>query len=158
MEKLKVLCIDDQREVLAALRKDLEPLCAVCTIVECESAAEAEELLAEMEERGDQLALIICDHIMPGKNGIDLLAELVRAGRFPETKKLLLTGLATHEDTIYAINEAHIDRYVEKPWDAGQLQQSVRILLTTYLVRSGLDYQPYVELVEQLVVNKEQGG
>ncbi|MGQ9560527.1 MAG: response regulator [Candidatus Oleimicrobiaceae bacterium] len=158
MEKLKVLCIDDQREVLAALRKDLEPLSAVCTIVECESAAEAEELLAEMEERGDQLALIICDHIMPGKNGIDLLAELVKAGRFPDTKKLLLTGLATHEDTIYAINEAHIDRYVEKPWDARQLQQSVRILLTTYLVRSGLDYQPYVELLEQLVVNKERGG
>jgi|YNPNPStandDraft_1061719.scaffolds.fasta_scaffold40642_1 two-component system chemotaxis response regulator CheY len=158
MEKLKVLCIDDQREVLAALRKDLEPLSAVCTFVECESAAEAEEVLADMERRGDHLALIICDHIMPGKNGIDLLAELVQAGRFPNTKKLLLTGLATHEDTIYAINEAHIDRYVEKPWDATQLQQSVKILLTTYLVRSGLEYQPYVDLLEQSVLHKERRG
>ncbi|MDZ7270829.1 MAG: response regulator [candidate division KSB1 bacterium] len=157
MEKLKVLCIDDQREVLAALRKDLEPLSAVCAFVECESAAEAEEVLAEMERTGDHLALIICDHIMPGKNGIDLLAELTQAGRFSETKKLLLTGLATHEDTIYAINEAHIDRYVEKPWDPAQLQQAVRILLSTYLVRSGLDYGPYIELLGQADRSQRQG-
>lgn len=156
MEKLKVLCVDDQREVLAALRKDLEPLSAVCAFVECESAAEAEEVLAEMERAGDHLALIICDHIMPGKNGIDLLAELTQAGRFPNTKKLLLTGLATHEDTIYAINEAHIDRYVEKPWDAAQLQQAVRILLSTYLVRSGLDYEQYLELLGETTPGRTQ--
>ena len=149
METLHIVCIDDQREVLAALRKDLTLLQNVCSIITCESAEEAEDVLDELDTSGKNLALLICDHVMPGKNGIEFLAEFDKDLRFPNTMKLLLTGLATHKDTIYAINEAHIDRYIEKPWGEEELMHAVRILLTKYILASGLEYDWYLEVTDQ---------
>ena len=105
MEKLKIISIDDQREILAALRKDLLQLGEYCSLAECESAEEAAEVLDEVDAEGAHLAILICDHVMPGQNGIDFLAEFDKDVRFPHTKRVLLTGLATHQDTIVAINE-----------------------------------------------------
>ena len=149
MEMLHIICIDDQREVLAALRKDLTLFQNVCTIISCESAEEAEDVLDELDAAGKKLALLICDHVMPGKNGIEFLAEFDKDLRFPDTMKLLLTGLATHQDTIYAINEAHIDRYIEKPWSEEELIYAVKILLTKFVLTAGLEYEWYLEVIDQ---------
>ena len=138
MVKPAILCIDDQRDVLAALGKELDPLSEHFELVEAESAEEARALLDELEAAGQPVALIVADHVMPGTSGVDFLAELHRDGRFPFTRKLLLTGLATHADTIRAINDARIDRYVAKPWDAEQLRTVVRQLVTHFV----LDHDP----------------
>lgn len=158
MKKLNILCIDDQREILAALRKDLNFIIDYCEIIDCESAEEAFEVLDEMDAMGEEPALIICDHIMPGENGIDFLTEIYQDMRFTQHQTLLLTGLATHEDTITAINQAHVDRYIEKPWDKDHLIKSVQILLTFYLVRSGLDYEPYLFIMDQPTLYREVRG
>ena len=155
MEKLSIICVDDQREVLAALRKDLESFTEYCTIIESESADETIEVFDEIDASGKQLALVICDHVMPGKSGIDLLVEIHQDLRYSKVKKLLLTGLATHRDTITAINEAHIDCYIEKPWDRENLIQTVKELLTQYLCESGIDYRPYLEIMDQNTLYQE---
>ncbi len=149
MKKPAILCIDDQREVLAALMKDLEPLEEHFALIECESALEAHQVLDDLDDRGEPLALIVCDHVMPGQSGIDFLIEAGRDLRFQDTKKMLLTGLATHQDTIRAINSAGIDYYVEKPWEDADLLKAVKVLLTRYVVQSGLDYQPYLPVLDQ---------
>lgn len=155
MEKLTIICIDDQREVLAALRKDLEELHEFCSIADCESADEAVELLDEIDEEGEIAALLICDHVMPGKNGVELLAEINQDLRFPKIKKLLLTGLATHQDTILAINKARIDHYIEKPWKKEDLLQQVKNLLTLFLLQSGIEYKPYLPVLDQETLYRE---
>lgn len=144
MEKLRILCVDDQREVLAALSKDLEPLESHFEVLKCESAAEATELLEEINDAGGHTALIICDHIMPGETGVQFLKRLVEDETYRPTKRLLLTGLATHEDTIQAINLAKINCYIEKPWDEESLLKKVKKLLTEYVLESGLDYHEYL--------------
>ena len=149
MEKLTILCLDDQREVLAALQKDLEPFTRRCTVELCESAEEAEEVVSEIDDAGGHLAVIVCDHIMPAKNGIEFLIEFDKDPRFPHTRKLLLTGLATHEDTIVAINRAHIDRYMEKPWEPGKLVDTIKVLLTEYVLQTGVDYEPIMDVLDQ---------
>jgi two-component system chemotaxis response regulator CheY len=149
MTKLEIISIDDEREVLAALRRDLAVFSKFCNLTFCESSEEAAEVLEELDADGAAIALIICDHIMPGQNGIDFLIELNRDMRFSKTKRLLLTGLATHQDTIQAINEAQIDRYIEKPWTTENLHKTVRTLLTEYILESGLDYQTYLEILDQ---------
>ncbi len=149
MEKLNIVCVDDQREVLATLMKNLKPLKKHFNLIDCEAADEALEVLEEIDEEGGHTPLIICDHIMPGKNGIDFLIEMTNDPRFTKTKKILLTGLATHQDTIIAINQATIDQYIEKPWDGKDLIRVISILLTQYLVASGLDYQPFLEVMDQ---------
>ncbi|MDW1878062.1 acetolactate decarboxylase [Vibrio sp. Vb1026] len=101
---------------------------------------------------GEMIALIISDHVMPGKTGVELLTEISKDSRFVRTRKVLLTGQATHTDTINAINSAGIDRYFEKPWQANQLIECVRILVTQYIFAMGLDYTQYHEHLDQNVV------
>ena len=148
MQKVNILCVDDQREVLAVLDKDLDEFKSYLQVVYCESAEEAREILEEIDAKGDHLALIISDHVMPNQNGIDFLIELHNDPRFKRAKKMLLTGLATYQDTIVAINRANIDYYVAKPWQKGQLVQAIKMLITLYLVDVGLDYQPFTEVLD----------
>ena len=109
MEKLNIICVDDQREVLSAVLQDLEPLCFWLNIEDCESASEALELMDELDANGEYVALVISDHVMPEKTGVELLTEISADARFTYTKKVLLTGQATHSDTINAINSAGIN-------------------------------------------------
>ncbi|MGC9327383.1 MAG: response regulator, partial [Candidatus Hinthialibacter sp.] len=125
MQKPSILIVDDQRDVLNAVRKDLQSLQDFFVLEECESAAEAVDVLEQLDAQGELAALIICDHIMAEQNGVDFLIELNKDPRFKSIKKLLLTGLATHQDAIAAINMADIDRYIEKPWDPGDLLHNV---------------------------------
>jgi len=129
MSKSNILCVDDQREVLSAIKRELTPFTAEYEIVECESASEADEVLADLNKDNQNIALIVCDHIMPGENGVDFLARINASGNYPNTKKVLLTGLAGHQDTIKAINDAHIDHYFEKPWDSGDFVSVIAKLL-----------------------------
>ncbi len=144
MEKIYIICVEDQPEVLNAVVKDLEAFEDLFIVEGCESAIEAEELLNDIDADGDFAGLLICDHVMPDKTGVDFLIEVNDDDRFLHTKKLLLTGLATHADTINAINNAAIDRFIEKPWQPEALNKYVRILLTQFILEQGLDYEPYI--------------
>lgn len=149
MEKIYIICVEDQPEVLNAVVKDLAPFEDRFIIEGCESALEAEELLNDIDADGDYIGLLVCDHVMPDKTGVDFLIEVNEDDRFLHTKKLLLTGLATHEDTISAINNAAIDRFIEKPWQQEVLIKYVQILLTLFILEQGLDYEPYMEHLDK---------
>ncbi|ENJ7187772.1 response regulator [Vibrio fluvialis] len=152
MEKLNIICVDDQREVLSAVLQDLEPLATWLNIEDCESAYEVLDLMDDLDAQGEHIALIISDHVMPGKTGVDLLTEVVEDSRFKGTKKVLLTGQATHTDTINAINAAGIDRYFEKPWNAKTLVECVRSLVTEYVFERGMDYTEWHDHLDQKIV------
>ncbi len=152
MEKLNIICVDDQREVLSAVLQDLEPLNLWLNIEDCESAAEALDLMEELDENGEYVALVISDHVMPEKTGVELLTEISGDSRFTYTKKVLLTGQATHTDTINAINSAGINRYFEKPWGTKELIECVRTLVTEFIFDKGLDYTDWQSDLDQSVV------
>jgi two-component system, chemotaxis family, chemotaxis protein CheY len=149
MAKPNIICVDDQRDILATLKKELEFFREYSTIYYCESADEASEILNELDSRSEPVAVIVCDHVMPGKSGVDFLSEVYADVRFTKTKKLLLTGLATHEDTIDAINRANIDRYIGKPWETHDLINKLRVLLTEFILETGLDYNDYLPVLDQ---------
>ena len=152
MENLSIIIVDDQREVLTTVSKDLDELVEFVTIEECESADEALELLDEMDAEGKYVAVIISDHVMPGKNGVQLLTEIDNDSRFASSKKILLTGLATHEDTIQAINQAHIQRYIEKPWDKHDFVTIVKELLTRFILEKGIEYEEFRPILDNNVL------
>ncbi|AMF94389.1 response regulator [Vibrio fluvialis] len=152
MEKLNIICVDDQREVLSAVLQDLEPLATWLNIEDCESAYEVLDLMDDLDAQGEHIALIISDHVMPGKTGVDLLTEVAEDSRFKGTKKVLLTGQATHTDTINAINAAGIDRYFEKPWNAKTLVECVRSLVTEYVFERGMDYTEWHDHLDQKII------
>lgn len=155
MDKLNVICVDDQREVLSAVIQDLEPLESWLNVVDCESGQEVLELMDELDAEGEFIAVIVSDHVMPGMTGVELLTEVTKDYRFKLTKKVLLTGQATHSDTITAINTAGVSHYFEKPWKADELLESVRTLVTSYIFDQGLDYTLFHEnLDQQIVLNR----
>jgi two-component system, chemotaxis family, chemotaxis protein CheY len=152
MEKINIIVVEDQREVLHAITKDLTKLDDFVSVEECESAAEALDLIKSIDDAGDYVALIISDHVMPEKTGVDFLTEVHHDERFKGTKTILLTGLATHADTINAINNAAIDRYISKPWKSGELLGTTKTLLTEYILEEGIPYEQYLQWLDNNVV------
>ncbi|MCC8116986.1 MAG: response regulator [Planctomycetes bacterium] len=148
MEKIYIICVDDQRDVLSSVLRDLRPFSEWTILEECESADEALDVLHDLEITEKPLGLIVCDHIMPGTLGVDFLAKVEKSRHFRHVKKILMTGQATHQDTINAINFAKIDAYIEKPWDGEKLRETVRRLLTEYVFDVGMDPLPYRSVLD----------
>jgi two-component system chemotaxis response regulator CheY len=148
MNQLFILCIDDQPEVLNALENDLQAFEEFVRVEVCDSGDEALALAGEIDQNGDYLAVVITDQVMPGMTGVDVLAEITQDQRFPFTQKILLTGLATQEDTIKAINTGGLDHYIAKPWTKEQLTEAVKKCLTTYVLNKGLEYEAYLPVLD----------
>lgn len=149
MENINIIVVEDQREVLQAISKDLIVLEDAFLVEECESAAEAESVMDEIYRKGDYVGVIITDQVMPNKTGVEFLIDVHKDPRFPGTRKMLLTGLATHHDTIEAINKASVDKYFSKPWKTDDLLQSVRSLLTEFILEKGIAEKPYLHHLDK---------
>jgi two-component system chemotaxis response regulator CheY len=158
LETINIVCVDDQPEVLDAVVKDLSALSSHFNIEEATSADECLELLDELEARGELVGLVISDHVMPGATGVALLGTIADDGRFNHTRKVLLTGQATHKDAINAINAARIDFYFEKPWQVDELVATCRRLLTEFILDQGLDYEEKLEALDQPTLYKKLKG
>lgn len=152
MKNLHIIYIDDQIEVLGAIGKDLEVFEKYISLEECQSASEAWDLINKIDKKGNKIAVIICDHVMPNKTGVEFLSEINSDIRFSNTKKVLLTGQATHSDTIVAINNASIDKYIEKPWKSDLLTSEIKTLFTKYVFDEGIDYEQYKEVLDPWVI------
>lgn len=155
MKRYVILCVDDEREVLDALVADLGPFETLGFRIEAASSvAEARQISDSLGE--DQLALVLCDHLMPGELGVDYLVSLSRRHATRRTRKVLVTGQAGLQDTVRAVNEAGLDHYIAKPWTAEVLRSVARKLLTDFVIdvdespqrfAHGLDFARIMEAV-----------
>jgi len=131
MPKPCIVCVDDEPLVLATLVCMLEQRFGLA--YEVFRFSSGQEALAGMEaltrEKRD-LALIICDQLMPGLEGDSVLQ--IAHQRYPAALKVLLTGQAGLEAVVRAINQAGLNKYIEKPWEAEGLFLTVQNLLAQY--------------------------
>ncbi|WP_108649106.1 response regulator [Dongshaea marina] len=135
MKKYLIVCVDDEREVLDSIEDDLSEFAERFEIESTESVAEAREVIDEMAGEGVKLALILCDHIMPGTLGVDFLIELNERPQTCECRRVLLTGQADQEATIEAINHGGLHYFVGKPWLADELRKVVIEQLTEFVIQ-----------------------
>ena len=148
MTPLVVLCVEDEVEVRDALVRDLAPFTTICRFEEAETATEAREIVADCIARGEALALVLCDHLLPGELGVDFLVSLNADPATEPARKILVTGQAGHEDTIKAVNEAGLDYYIAKPWTVDDLHKAVRGQLTDYAIDEIEDLLPLVHTLD----------
>ena len=148
METINIICVDDQQEVLDSVMRDLRPLTTHIRLEEASSVADCMQLIEQIDEDGDHVAIVISDQVMPEETGTELLGKIATDRRFGKTRKVLLTGQATHADTINAINDGHIDNYIEKPWQPEKLLAVVKRLLTLYVLDAGLDHTEYMPVLD----------
>ncbi|MGW0807723.1 FAD-dependent oxidoreductase [Nonomuraea sp. NPDC002799] len=111
-----ILAVDDDPQVLRAVRRDLRHTYADrFRVLGASSAREALEVLESIETRGLDAALLLVDQRMPGMTGVEFLLDAV--SRFPDAKRVLLTAYADTDAAITAINRVRLDHYLMKPWD-----------------------------------------
>ena len=104
MAKPVLLAVDDDREVLGAIERDLRRRYADrYRIVTATSGPEALEAVGQLRRRAASLALYLVDQRMPGMTGIQFLCESRKL--YPDAIRVLLTAYADTEAAIAAINE-----------------------------------------------------
>ena len=116
MPKPAILIVDDDAEVLRAVERDLRrKYSAEYRLVRADSGQAALDVLRQLQERGDSVALLLSDQRMPQMTGVEMLQQAITL--FPDAKRVLLTAYADTDAAINAINTARIDYYLTKPWD-----------------------------------------
>ncbi len=116
-----LLLVDDESLVTEGLRRAFH--CEPYRVLTAASATEALEIIAN--EHAD---VIISDEQMPGMSGSALLS-LVRR-RLPHAIRIILSGQATLEGAVRAINEGEVHRFLVKPCNPTDLLHTVRQALT----------------------------
>lgn len=120
----RVLIVDDDFAVLAALRRLLRRQCQGEFLLDTET----DPLLALNRVRRHRYDVVVADLHMPELDGVGLLALIGQVS--PTTVRLLLTGSTGFEDARRAIHEAGVFRYLTKPWDDAELVAHLRAALT----------------------------
>ncbi len=112
----KLLLVDDEQNVLNALKRELKGF--------YEIEAYSDPLVALEHSRGNNFDLVIADFRMPELNGLEFLQRFKQLQ--PTTCCLLLSGEADIHALIRTINETHIYRFIAKPWDKTELLNNIR--------------------------------
>jgi thioredoxin reductase (NADPH) len=116
MNKPALLAVDDDPQVLAAVRRDLRSRYREhYTVLSAASGEAALATIRELKSRGETLAMVISDQRMPGMTGTELLASTRDV--YPAARRVLLTAYSDIDAAVRGINDAHLDHYLSKPWD-----------------------------------------
>jgi len=100
-----ILLVDDEASLLDIFVAALSPH------FDCVTTNSSRE--AEFELRKRDFKVVICDHLMPGGNGMSFL---VRAREeYPHMQRILVTGYMKPEMLLRSVNEAALFRYLLKP-------------------------------------------
>ncbi len=107
----RILVVDDDKAVRAALRVNLRKAGH-----EVQLAQSVDEALRMISER--PVDLVLTDVAMPGRTGLELLAELRR--RWPTVRVVVMTGYGSVEDAVGAMKSG-ADDYIIKPVSRNEL-------------------------------------
>lgn len=119
MGKPVILAVDDDQAVLNAVERDLrQKYGRDYRILKADNGPAALHSLAQLQQRGEMVALFVADQRMPELNGVQFLERAIKL--FPDARKVLLTAYADTEAAINAINKVALDYYLMKPWDPPQ--------------------------------------
>jgi response regulator RpfG family c-di-GMP phosphodiesterase len=120
----RILCVDDEIEVLYALKRLLRSSDFIVDL-----ASDPDQALDMVMH--NSYDLIISDMRMPKLDGAELLAAAAKFS--PQSRRVLLTGYSDQEATARAINQGKIHAYIEKPWDNRQFVERIMGLLHSKL-------------------------
>lgn len=102
----KVLCVDDDANILAAYQRTLRKQ------VQIDIALGGDEGLRAVIS-GGPYAVIVADMNMPGMDGVRFLAQVKELS--PDSVRMMLTGADDQRTAIAAVNEGSIFRFLSKP-------------------------------------------
>ena len=149
IEQIKILCVDDERNVLRALERIF-----LDDDYDIVTAGSGDEGLQVMETAGP-FQIVISDYRMPGMNGVEFLKEVYT--RWPETVRIVLSGYADAAAIVAAVNDGHIYKFIPKPWNDEELHITVKNCLERYsLLRRNRELLDELAVANQALEEKVQ--
>jgi two-component system, cell cycle sensor histidine kinase and response regulator CckA len=116
-----ILLVEDNDELRGAARGILEALGYRVT-----AAANGNEALATFEDLGGDVDLVICDVVMPGMSGQEVV-DRIRT-KSPETRVIFMSGYTDNVVLRHGILEGEFE-FLEKPFSADRLAAKIRQVL-----------------------------
>ncbi len=110
-----VLLIDDEKSLVQLYAE------ALGQHFDCDQANTAREAGFLMHKK--QYKVVVCDHLMPGGNGLSFLVHVRE--EYPNTQRILVTGYMKPEMLLRSVNEAALYRYLLKPVSLPELVKTV---------------------------------
>src|SRR3954462_6820051 len=130
-KKFAILYVDDEEKSLKNFVRAFEDQFRILT------AINAQEGFKVLEQHADDIGLIMTDQRMPGEKGVWLL-ETARQLR-PRIVRILATAFADMDAAIAAVNTGAIYKYVTKPWDPPQLDNTLKRGLEFFIMQRERD-------------------
>ena len=130
LKKPLLLCIDDEVDNLDALERLFRKKFQVL------KALTPQEGFNHLDQNPN-ISVIISDQRMPQITGVEFLEKSIDS--HPDTIRLLLTGYTDIESVIESINKGQIYRYLTKPWDPVDLQNTVEKAHEKFLLKQELN-------------------
>ncbi len=116
MDKQTILLVDDEINILKSLKRLF-----IDTDYKIYIAESADAGLLVLQE--ETINLVISDHKMPHKNGVQFLKEVKE--RYPNTIRMILSGFADVAAIVESINEGNVYKFLAKPWNDQDLLTTV---------------------------------
>ncbi len=125
-DTVRILFIDDEDLVLNSLKRALRN-----EAFETFFTSEPEQAFRLVKEQS--IDIVVSDQSMPNMSGTEFLGILRRLHE--HVIRVMLTGQSDRDTTINAINEGHVDRFLDKPWDNEKLRAVLTELVAEVRVR-----------------------
>jgi thioredoxin reductase (NADPH) len=142
-----IMVVDDEPAALAAMLDALtRRFGADYRIVPHLSAPAALEAVSKIKEDGEELALVIADHWMPGMTGNEFLGRIHSIE--PLAKRALLVAWGDHTASptiLQACALGELDNYLYKPWTPAEVH--LYPLVSEFLAEWTRVHRPAMELI-----------
>lgn len=112
---ISVLYVDDEAPNLSAFKANFR---RNFNVYLADSASQALETV-----KSNPIDVVITDHMMPGRSGVDLLEQLKKD--HPYICRILITGCSDINIVIEAINRGEVFRFLTKPWVKDVLSNTI---------------------------------
>jgi serine phosphatase RsbU (regulator of sigma subunit) len=112
----KVLIVDDDAKILAALRRRLRKRFTIETVMG------GSEGLEKIRTDGP-FAVVVADYCMPRMNGVEFLSRVRKVS--PDAVRMMLTGSGDLQSAARAVNEGNIFRFLTKPCSIDVLSEAL---------------------------------
>jgi DNA-binding NtrC family response regulator len=124
---IKIQLVDDEPNILSALRRLLKP-----QGWEIHTYDTVESALGGLLEH--DYAVIVSDYQMPTADGVTYLQFAKQ--RQPDAIRLVLSAYGDRNSMIKAINQAEVYRYLSKPWDDYEVVASIKSAIDLYQLKT----------------------
>lgn len=119
MEKIKVLMIDDNIELVSMIKEYFNNHASIEVVLEGHDGVEGVKLAVDNQEKYD---VIILDLIMPRKDGVAVLEELKKFGI--NKRCIVLTSYSAAE-MIRKVSELGVNYFILKPFELEDLERRI---------------------------------